>query len=229
MSHQNPEETFNAFKNSFSYGTRSDLNFKFLKLLSDEQAASFFQELLWKLGDAINDGNFERIVEHLYQTQIEAYQGPSQFTYEDGPFASLSKPVAQMKLALFTSSGHFVEGHDPRPFGVENMSQREAEARIDDFLRTEPQLSIIPVETLPEKLHVRHGGYDVRGALADPNVNFPLARLRELHQEGQIRLAPRAYSFVGACSQLRLLNRTGPTWVEELIAQGIEGVVMVPV
>ena len=47
-------ETFESFKNSFSYGSRTDLNFKFLKTLSDEEAADFFQELLWKLGDSIH-------------------------------------------------------------------------------------------------------------------------------------------------------------------------------
>ncbi len=34
-------ESFAALKNSFYYGSRSDLNFKFLKDLSDEDAARF--------------------------------------------------------------------------------------------------------------------------------------------------------------------------------------------
>ena len=40
-------ETFAEIKNSFSYGKRSDMNFKFLKSLSEEDAGQFFQELLW--------------------------------------------------------------------------------------------------------------------------------------------------------------------------------------
>ena len=62
---------------------------------------------------------------------------------------------------------------------------------------------------------MRHGGYDVTGAVADPNVAFPLELLRRLTAEGHIgKLAPEAYSFVGACSQTRLLKRSGPLWVK---------------
>ena len=58
-------ETFGEFKNSFSYGSRTDLNFKFLKSLPDEEAATFLQELLWKLGDAFDDGDYTRVYEHV--------------------------------------------------------------------------------------------------------------------------------------------------------------------
>ena len=60
-------ETFEEFKNSFSYGSRSDMNFKFLKSLPDEDAGLFFQDLLWKLGDASNDGDFEPINRHIFE------------------------------------------------------------------------------------------------------------------------------------------------------------------
>ncbi len=63
-------ESFEEFKNSFAYGSRTDLNFKFLKALSNEEAAQFFQDLLWKLGDSFDDGQFDRLVEHVRQGQI---------------------------------------------------------------------------------------------------------------------------------------------------------------
>ncbi len=227
---ENIKETFEEFKKSFSYGSRSDLNFKFLKNLSDEDASRFFQELLWKIGDSFNDGDFARIVDHIYETQAKAYAGTGKFTYEDSPFIPLRAPLSQLRLGLMSSSGHFVDGDDPKPLGVENMSQKEAEARIDDFLKVEPQLSIIPMDTPVEELRVRHGGYDVRGSLADPNVNFPLSRLREVQAEGQIgELASDAYSFMGATSQLRLLNHTGPEWVKMFQEKQIDALLLVPV
>jgi len=77
---------------------------------------------------------------------------------------------------------------------------------------------------------VRHGGYDVRAARTDPNIAFPVSRLRELHKEGIIgELFPTAYSFVGACSQMRLLKHTGPGWVELLQSHQIEALLLVPV
>lgn len=230
MSAESPKESFEEFKNSFNYGSRSDLNFKFLKNLSDEDASLFFQELLWKMGDALNDGNFSRLIEHFIATQAKAYAGAGRFTYDDSPFTPLRAPLTQLRLGLMSSSGHFVDGEDPKPFGVENMSQKEAEARIDDFLKVEPQLSVIPMDTPIEKLRVRHGGYDVRGSLSDPNVNFPISRLHELQKEGRIgELASDAYSFVGATSQLRLLNHTGPQWVKMFQKKGIDALLLVPV
>lgn len=230
MSEQSVQESFEEFKKSFSYGSRTDLNFKFLAGLPAEDAADFFQALLWKLGDSFDDGEFGRLVEHVYEWQIRGYSGEGQWSYDEGPFTPLQKPVSESRIALLTSSGHFVEGNDPEPFGVKNMSQEEAVKRIDDFLKTEPTLSVIPIDTPKEKLRVRHAGYDIRGAQADPNVTFPHERFRELDREGIIgELAPEAYSFVGACAQTRLLNHTGPQWTDMLQHQELDAVVLVPV
>jgi hypothetical protein len=222
-------ESFAAFKNSFYYGSRSDLNFKFLKDLSDEDATHFFQDLLWKMGDSLDDDQFDRLAAHVYEWQVRGYAGEGRQAYADGPFTPLKKPVSASRLALVTSSGHFVAGQDPKPLGVENMTQAEAEARIFDFLKTEPQLSAIPFDTPREQLRVRHGGYDIRGAQADPNVVFPLERLTELRNEGAIgELAPEAYSFVGACAQSRLLKHSGPQWVALLQQQEVDVALLVP-
>ena len=229
MTDKPTSESFEEFKNSFSYGSRSDMNFKFLKNLLDEDASRFLgtyygnwaMQLTMAILNALSTS---------HQTQALAYAGPSRFIYETGPFTPVTKPLSELRLALFTSSGHFVEGDDPKPFGIENLSQQEAEARINDFLKEEPQLSVIPLDTPEDKLRVRHGGYDIRGALADPNVNFPLTRLKELQREGRLsQLHSLAYSFVGACAQLRLLNHTAPAWARLLKEQQIEGVLLVPV
>ncbi len=230
MTEDDKSFSFEEFKNAFYYGSRSDLNFKFLKDLSPEDAARFFQDLLWKLGDVLDDGNIDRIIEHIVSAQTKGYAGPGRFTYEDAPFTPLKKPVSQLRLALMSSSGHFVEGDDPKPFDVDNMSQQEAESRITDFLRAEPQLSKIPIETPEDRLRVRHPGVDVRGAQADPNVNFPIALLREMQAEGKVaELFSTAYSFVGATSQIRLQKHTGPEWVRMFHENQIEAVLMVPV
>ena len=159
--------SFEEFKESFAYGSRNDLNFKFLAGLSDEDAATFFQELLWKLGDTLDDGSADRLIEHAYTWQVRAYAGESSTTYDEGPFPPLHKPLAESRIGLMASSGHFVEGHDPQPFGVANMSQEEACTRIMDFIRSDPRLSTIPAGTPREQLRARHGGYDVRGAQTD--------------------------------------------------------------
>jgi hypothetical protein len=224
------KESFEDFKNSFTYGKRSDLNFKFLSNLSDKKAAEFIQILLWKLGDAMNDGDWNQIVNHIIEGQIKAYSRTVKVNYPDGLFIAMPKDIARAKLALITSSGNFVDGDDPQPLGIPNMTQEEAEKRIMDFMKEEPVLSIIPKTTPIKKLRVRHGGYDTRGALADPSVNFPLEQLKVLEQKGVIgELASDAYSFVGACSQIRLLKSAGPRWVSLLQEKAVDVALLVPV
>ncbi len=222
-------ETFEDFKNSFSYGARSDLNFKFLKHLPPEEAADFFQELLWLLGDFLDDGQSDRLAAALTRWQSRVYSRPTSWEYDHGPFAPLERPLEETTLALLTSSGHYVAGDDPRPFGIEGMSQAQAEARIGDFIKGEPTLSNIPVETPTENLRVRHGGYDVRAAQSDPNTVFPLGPLRALAAQGRIRLHSKAYSFVGATAQTPLLNKHAPRWASELKEAGVQAVLLVPV
>lgn len=223
-------ETFKAFKDSFSYGTRTDLNFKFLSHLGEPEAGRFFQELMIAASAAADDGDARRLAELLVSWQARGYHEQKNFGYGTGPFVTLDKPLSEARLALMASSGHFVVGDDPKPFGVDDMTQEAAVQRVMEFVKAEPALSAIPVDTPATRLRVRHPGYDITGVGADPNVALPIERLRELQLAGVIgELAPMAYSFVGACSQKRLLKRNGPEWVERLKAQQVAAALLVPV
>jgi hypothetical protein len=227
-------ESFEDFRRSFSYGSRSDLNFKFLKSLTDAEAAAFFGELLEELGDAYDHGSLDPLIQLAIDWQIRGYaprpDTPRPWAYEDGSFAEPAKPLAESRLALMTSSGHYVAGSDPKPFGVEDMTQQEAEARIDEFLRSAPTLSRIPVDTVQEDLRVRHGGYDITSAAGDPGVVFPVTALRELEAEGMIgELHEDAFSFPGASSQKRIINESAPEWAQLLVGEGVDVVLLVPV
>jgi hypothetical protein len=135
-----------------------------------------------------------------------------------------------MRFALIASTGHFVQGQAPKPFGVEDITQNQAEERITDFLCLEPQLTSIPTNTPPDQLKVHLGGYDVRGAIMDRNVNSPIDRLNELAADGIIgEFSSPAYSYVGASSQMRLQNQALPLWIEKLHNEEIHGLILVPV
>ena len=228
-------ETFREFKASFYYGSRTDLLFKWLERLPDDQGAEFLAGVLRLLDGAIDNGDVGPLLEHVYEWNVRAYRPDLDhhefhWSYDDSPFTPMAKPLAESRLALFTSSGHFVEGDDPEPFGVRGMTQEEAAGRIKDFGKGEPQLSTIPSDTPVERLVVRHGGYDVRAARKDANTVFPIERLREFQQEGVIgELAPNAYSFVGATSQIRLKKKFGPEWAQMLKDQAVDAVLLVPV
>lgn len=230
MNSDTPKETFEAFLKSFFYGTRSDLSFKFLSDLSEAAAADFLQALFKEIVDAIDDNDFSRLKERMLAGQIAGYREQKNFEYTEGPFQPLKGPLSGLKLSLLTSSGHFMENEDPKPLGVENMTQAEAEARVFEFLKEEPFLSEIPFDAEPSRLAVRHGGYDIRAAQKDPNVSFPFEPLKALVQEGMFAsLTSHAYSFVGACSQKRLMKNTLPLWVEKIKGLGVDAMVLVPV
>jgi D-proline reductase (dithiol) PrdB len=110
------------------------------------------------------------------------------------------------------------------------MTQEMAVAKIMEIIKAPPALSAIPFDTPFQRLRVRHGGYDIRGALADHNVVLPLDGLRQLQAEGNIgALADTAYAFMGVCSQIRLLKQSGPQWVALLQEKEVEALLLVPV
>ncbi len=226
-------ETLEEFKNSFAYGSRNDLSFKFLKRLAPGDAAQFFRLILLEIGELFDGGSPEALIDLAYEWQVRAYQPrPDEqrpFTYEDRPFTPLPRSLKDLTVGLVTSSGHFDAGDDPRPFGIEDMTQEQAMERIDDFLRETPGLTAISREVDPSALRVRHPGYDIRSVSRDPGVAFPQAHLIEAETDGVIgRLADEMYSFVGACAQGRI-RREVPAWVERWKAAGIDVLLLVPV
>lgn len=223
-------ETFEEFLNSFFYGSRTDLNFKFLKELGPEAAGPFFQELFSVIANAIDSGDWQPVEQTVFQWQVQNYAEIHGFEYDDGPFTQLTKPVDKATVGLLTSSGHFVDGDAPAILGVENIPQDEVVSRIMELVKAAPILSSIPTDTPLEKLRIRHGGYDITPALQDSGVTFPLAAVKALATQNTIgNLYPTAWSFIGACSQSRMIKHEGPAWVEEMVGNGVEALLLVPV
>jgi len=229
-------ESIEDLRRSFSYGSRSNLNFKFLKDLSDEEFGHFLEQLLAAVDSSMDDGDATGAIDVAFRWQVQGYSGhlgdPAEFRHrhDDVPLATMSKPLNESRVALITSSGHFIDGDDPQPFGEPSMSQQEAEDRIQEFLREAPTLSAIPFDAPSEQLRVRHGGYPVRAAATDHQVALPIGHLQALRDEGIIGdLVPDAYSFVGAASQLRIQRDAGPAWAEQLKDIGTDVALFVPV
>ena len=223
-------ESFDEFRNSFSYGSRTDLFHKWLKNGSEKLAAEYLRELLWLTGNLIDNGDTLPIVEAIVRAQSEAYAGAGHFVYDTGPFTVLEQPVSESRIALLTTTGHFAEGDDPRPFGMEDLTQDQVVKMTGEFGKADPTLSEIPITTTPDRTRVRHGGYDIRAAEADRNTSFPIDRMLELADEGVIgEFVSPAYSFVGLTSQLRLRKETAPAWAAKAKAAGAQGAVLVPV
>ena len=225
-------ETLDEFAKSFFYGSRSDISLKFVKDLTEAEVGDFLTEMLTGVVAAIDDGDVTGLTEKFLHWQKHAYVGhlgKFRFQYDDVPFVKPSKPLADSRVALFTSSGHFVQGDDPEPFGVKDMTQQEAENRIIEFIGSDPSLSTIPVDTPGADIRVRHGGYPVGPAQQDHNVALPLDVLNTMAQTGVIgEVSANAYSFVGATSQIGLRKKIAPQWAQQLLDDDVDLALLVP-
>jgi D-proline reductase (dithiol) PrdB len=84
------------------------------------------------------------------------------------PYSPFSGKLSELSVALVSSSGVLIEGQEP--YGDSDESFR-----------------LIPGDVDTSQLRFKHPHYDTSEATRDPNVLFPLDRLRELAAEGFIK------------------------------------------
>jgi D-proline reductase (dithiol) PrdB len=83
----------------------------------------------------------------------------------------------------------------------------------------DPSFRAIPVSTAMNDLKITHDYYDHRDADRDPNIVFPLERLRELAAAGHIGgLTPTHWSFMGHITG-RLVERLEAETIPQLVAR----------
>ncbi|HLE80012.1 MAG TPA: glycine/sarcosine/betaine reductase selenoprotein B family protein [Dehalococcoidia bacterium] len=133
----------------------------------------------------------------------------------DTPWAPLSRPLSQCRMALVTTGG--VHRRDQQPFDIANdgydWSYRE-----------------IASDTLASQLMVTHNHYDHTHVDQDINFMLPLDRFRELVSKGVVgELAPRCFSFYGYIQNPQaLMETTAKEVAAHLKADGTDAVFLTP-
>ena len=134
------------------------------------------------------------------------------------PFARPRRPLEACRVALVSSAGMVLPGQEPF---VESV-------RGGDWSWRE-----IPSETAVETLRDTHRSesFDHSGMRADPNLAFPLDRLRELAAAGAIgAVAPRHASIMGSLTAPgRLIARTAPEIADAFAGDQVDVALLVPV
>lgn len=126
----------------------------------------------------------------------------------------LRVPVRQATVALVATAGAYVKS-EQTAFALGKQGDASFREIADD-------------RTLSD-LGLSHPGYDTRRALQDPNVVFPLDRLRELKQAGEIGdIAPRHFSFMGFSPDVPALMENAQKVARLLVADLIDLVLLVP-
>ena len=134
------------------------------------------------------------------------------------PWTPLGKPLPECRLALVSSAGFVVPGQQPFDAAVRggDVSFRDIPADVD-------------VRTLVDT-H-RSESFDHSGLRQDPNVAFPIDRVRELVARGRIGSVNHSHlSFMGSITAPgRLVRHTGPEAARRLVADGVDVALLVPV
>lgn len=134
------------------------------------------------------------------------------------PWTPLRKPVAEANVAIVTTGGLVMPEQEPfdshAKGGDSSFRVIPAEANVADLIDTH-----------------RSETFDHSGIREDPNLAFPLDRLREMERDGRIgRVNNRHLSFMGSISApARLIRDSAPAAAELLVADGVDVALLVPV
>ena len=134
---------------------------------------------------------------------------------ERAPFTPMRRALPMLNLALISSASAYLDGTDPF----------DTSAPDGDFTFRE-----IPTEIDANDLRFSARGYDPKFVQQDPNVQVPLARLREFeanHIIGQLNTA--FWSFCGFVPDAaRLASETLPKLVERLLRYEVQAALLIP-
>jgi len=151
----------------------------------------------------------------LGQRFIDAYQPRT--SAGTIPWVRPAKPLGQAKLALVTTSG--IHHRRQQPFDMLDSDG-------------DPSFRALNGEELFDDFQITHDYYDHTDAAKDPNIIFPLERLRELVEEGLLgSLAQTHYAFMGHIDGRHiatLLDQTAREVANRLKADQVDLVLLTP-
>jgi D-proline reductase (dithiol) PrdB len=136
------------------------------------------------------------------------------------PWTQLAKPLNKCKVALISSAGIALKTDWP--------FDQEGERRNPWW--GDPSYRVLPKTASAATVNLYHLHIDPRPAQQDLNCLFPLTRLMELEQMGEIGAATeRHYSIMGYLLKPEtMLHETVPAIIRDLRADQADVVVLVP-
>jgi hypothetical protein len=103
------------------------------------------------------------------------------------PYTPLKRDLKECRIALVSTAGAYVEGM--QPFTDNDLSFR-----------------LIPTDTDTKKIRFVPGHFDTSKGALDANIMFPLDRVRELAEAGEIRKVADYHVSMGLTMELRKLK-----------------------
>jgi len=134
------------------------------------------------------------------------------------PWSPLEKPLAECRLALVSSAGFVLRDQPPFDDSVRggDVTFRRVpnDSEVSDLVDTH-----------------RSESFDHTGLSRDPNVAFPLDRVRDLAESGRVGSLARSHlSFMGSITApARLVRDTAPEMARALVGDSVDVALLVPV
>ncbi|MGI8554648.1 MAG: glycine/sarcosine/betaine reductase selenoprotein B family protein [Dehalococcoidia bacterium] len=132
---------------------------------------------------------------------------------DTAPFTPLRKPLSECTIAIVTTAGLHLRDDKP-------------------FLSGDPSYRVIPSTSPAGQIIESHAsiGFDRVPAMRDLNIVYPIDRLNELVQRGDLgSIGAKCYSFMGAQTDTSRIERgTAPEVARALLDQGVDAVLLTP-
>jgi D-proline reductase (dithiol) PrdB len=136
---------------------------------------------------------------------------------DDVPWTPLDRDLSDSTVAIVTTAGLHLR--DDKPFNRDHPGG-------------ESTYRIIPSDSNTADIVQSHFsiGFDRTAIYRDINITFPIDRMRELVEQGEIGgLAPNNYSFMGALRDCTIIaEQTGPEVAQRLKDEGVNLVFLTP-
>ena len=123
------------------------------------------------------------------------------------PYTPLKRDLKECRIALVSTSGAYVEGM--QPFTDNDLSFR-----------------LIPTSTNAKDIRFVPGHFDTSKGAEDPNIMFPVDRLRELVASGEIKGLTENHISMGLTTELRKLKEIVSWDIAQALVQMRPGVVV---
>lgn len=148
----------------------------------------------------------ESVVGIKAKTMISSIEG-------DIPFVPFTKSVKEGKFAFITTAGVHLKTDD-----------------VFDVEAGDSSVRFIPVTATEDDLMISHTHYDRKDADQDINCVFPLTRLKEMVEDGEIgQLATTHYGLMGYIPDTKKLKEeTIPFMIKRLKEEKVDAVLLSP-
>jgi D-proline reductase (dithiol) PrdB len=133
---------------------------------------------------------------------------------DDAPWTPWNKELSQSKVAIVTTAGLHMRSDAPFAGGDSSYRAIPSDADTNDIIQSHVSI-----------------GFDHTGIYRDLNLAFPIDRLQELAERGEIGGLPsHHYSFMGAQrNPQKIIEETAPEVADILKADGVDLVLLTPV